>query len=406
MQQQSDHRSFLAATALLAMTALLLLVLAPTEAAPAAERPTAASWDVIATGLANPRGLVFGPDGALYIAEGGAGGEGPCVPNPEGGDRCFGRSGAVTKVTFDDNYMPTDQARIITGIGSLAADDGSVSAGPNGVAFKGDDMYIITGFGDDPANLSDSGPLGTDVNDFAKILAAGPGDSFSVWSDLGAYEGSENPDGVVPPDTNPFDLLALPMDTRNSANAPFLAVDAGGNSLLSVDDAGVPSLVAVFPESMAEFPPHSGSMMPVQPVPTSVVVGPDGAYYVSELTGFPFPVGGAVVWRVEPGKDPQVYAEGFTNILDLAFDDDGNLYVLEMAANGLLSGDPTGAITRIAPGGQRTHIAGQGLIMPTDMTIGPDGALYVVNISVSPATGEVVRIPTFFSSHMPLVASR
>jgi hypothetical protein len=52
----------------------------------------------------------------------------------------------------------------------------------------------------------------------------------------------------------------------------------------------------------------------MQAVPTSVVKGPDGAYYVGQLTGFPFPVGGANVFRVVPGHDPEVFAGGFTYI--------------------------------------------------------------------------------------------
>ena len=49
--------------------------------------------------------------------------------------------------------------------------------------------------------------------------------------------------------------------------------------------------------------PGPGNM---QAVPTSVEVGPDGHYYVSQLTGFPFPVGGANIFRVSPrGGTPQ-----------------------------------------------------------------------------------------------------
>jgi hypothetical protein len=50
----------------------------------------AQNWTVYATGLNNPRGLTFGPDGYLYVAEGGAGGTtstvGTCeqVPGPVG----------------------------------------------------------------------------------------------------------------------------------------------------------------------------------------------------------------------------------------------------------------------------------------------------------------------------------
>src|SRR5215208_1929621 len=34
---------------------------------------------VVASGLDNPRGIAFGQDGALYVAEAGAGGAGPCA---------------------------------------------------------------------------------------------------------------------------------------------------------------------------------------------------------------------------------------------------------------------------------------------------------------------------------------
>ena len=56
-----------------------------------------------------------------------------------------------------------------------------------------------------------------------------------------------------------------------------------------------------------------GTQLLMDAVPTSVALGPDGAFYVSELTDFPFPVEGARIYRVVPGEEPQVYAEGFTN---------------------------------------------------------------------------------------------
>jgi glucose/arabinose dehydrogenase len=39
---------------------------------------------VVADGLDNPRGIGFGPDGALYVAESGSGGPGPenCIQSP------------------------------------------------------------------------------------------------------------------------------------------------------------------------------------------------------------------------------------------------------------------------------------------------------------------------------------
>ena len=85
-------------------------------------------------------------------------------------------------------------------------------------------------------------------------------------------------------------------------------------------------------------------------MPTRVVKGPDGAFYVSQLTGFPFTPGVANIWRLVPGQAPTVYASGLTNMTDLAFGPDGSLYAVEIASNGLLNG-PIGALKKITPGG-------------------------------------------------------
>ena len=56
-----------------------------------------ATTAVIASGLFNPRGLAFGPEGALYVAEAGRGGSGPCVTGNTG-TVCYGASGAITRI--------------------------------------------------------------------------------------------------------------------------------------------------------------------------------------------------------------------------------------------------------------------------------------------------------------------
>ena len=83
--------------------------------------------------------------------------------------------------------------------------------------------------------------------------------------------------------------------------------------------------------------------------PTDVVKGPDGAWYISQLVGFPFEKGSSTIWRIVPGHVPTMCATGLTNVTSLAFDKKGHLYAVEISANGLL-GPPIGALVRVCPG--------------------------------------------------------
>ena len=73
-----------------------------------------------------------------------------------------------------------------------------------------------------------------------------------------------------------------------------------------------------------------------------------------------------------------VFATGFTNIIDIAFDKRGRLHVLEIFKNGLLSGDPTGALIRVNDDGSQTEVMSDGLITPGGLTIRGHSA-YVSN---------------------------
>jgi hypothetical protein len=105
---------------------LLILMMLFSSSVLASNPQQAAGLDVVASGLDSPRGLTFGPDGALYITEAGVGGEGPCIPGPDGSEACFGASGAVTRVLNDQ------QERIVTGLPSFGSESGEV-AGPHDV---------------------------------------------------------------------------------------------------------------------------------------------------------------------------------------------------------------------------------------------------------------------------------
>jgi len=124
-------------------------------------------------------------------------------------------------------------------------------------------------------------------------------------------------------------------------------------------------------------------------VTTSVARGPDGAYYVGELTGAPFVAGAARVYRVVPGANPEIFLEGFKTIIDLDFGPDGSLYVLQYATGPVFFPGP-GQVIRVLPNGSRSVVV-EGLSFPTSVLAAPDGSLYISNRGTSVLTGEVLH---------------
>jgi hypothetical protein len=345
------------------------------------------SFEVVVTALDNPRGLNFGPLGRLYIAEAGRGGSGPCGPGPEG-TRCYGASGAITRW----NPRTGEVERVADGLPSLATADGSFATGPHDLDLDIlGGAFLTIGFGGDPRERETI--FGPDGRKFARELYLAPFGHVLRVKDLGDYEAANNPTGDEI-DSNPYGLL--------SRLGRQIITDAGANDLLQVRIDGKTSVLATFPNRMVAAPPFlglpPGAQISMDAVPTSVALGPDGNYYVGQLTGFPFPVGGANVYRVPAGGGtPTVVASGFTHIIDLAFGHDGSLYVLEIAKNGLLGALPpnndwTGALIKVRRNGTRTELATGMLRAPGGIAVGHDGALYVTNNSIFSGIGEVVRI--------------
>jgi len=337
---------------------------------------------VVADGLNNPRGIGFGPDGALYVAESGSGGTGRCITSPEDpeAESCFGRTGSVTRITRHS------QQRVLTGLPSLA-EDGVAASGPVDLGFSGWTGYLLIGNPGGDTTTRES--IGPGAGRFGKLLKVDLRGIRAV-ADFPQFEGDNNPDNNLEEggvDSNPNGLLV----GRKSR----YVTDAGGNDLLKVDRKGHISVVAVFPPLQPAPAPPDGALIPPQAVPTSVVRGPDGALYVGQLTGFPFPPRGANVYRVVPGHDPEVFEDGFTNIIDIAFDKRGRLYVLEIATDGLLNVPegqlPVGRLVRVNKDGSRTTLAQEGLNAPGGFVLG-HGAAYITNNSILSGAGQVVKV--------------
>lgn len=365
-------------TPLLLVPLVLASACADLPSAPAEFTSSRASADVVApgitvvmSGLNSPRGLDFAPNGDLYVAEAGtAQVTGACITVMEGPNlvpKCYSGTGSVSRL------RKGVQERIVSGLASSVLVLSGFAAGPQDVSFGGGSAWVVVGAGNHPDQRGD---LGADYAAVAgKLLQLQPSGQWRVTADVSAFE-LGNPAGG-PIDSNPFGVLA-------ESGRRFIT-DAGGNTLLQVAANGKIDLVATFP-STASPPPFP----PAEPVPTRVVRGPDGALYVSTLSGAPFVAGAAAVYRVVPGSAPVLYEGGFKMITDLAFGADGSLYVLQFATAPLFPGGP-GALIRVAPDGTRTTIT-TSLEQPTGLTVGPDGSLYVSNRGTSSGNGEVLKI--------------
>jgi hypothetical protein len=220
-----------------------------------------------------------------------------------------------------------------------------------------------------PALRPGFGPGGADFGKLVRIR----GNGWRAIADLAAYEAANNPDNDLAPDSNPYGLLR--------AGGAHYVTEGGGNTLLRVRNNGSISTVAVLPSRPQGRDTDS--------VPTVVVRGRDGKLYVGEATGFPFPPGGARIYRIVGGT-AQVWQTGFTMIVDMAFARDGTLYVLELST-GTPGQVPPGSVIRVERNGARST-AVTGLEQPTSLALGPDCKLYVTNRAIFRDIGEVLRI--------------
>ena len=359
----------------LALAGAMVLAVAPLSSA-----ASKASWTNVVSGLDNPRDLAFGPNGKLYVAEAGSGGA-DCATTDEG-PACFGFTSGLSLV----NVKAGSAHRVVTGLASVAGEDGSGATGLDGISALGNGtFYGIMAESSD--KVPDALPAGVKARlkaQFGRLLQFNPSGKAKVVADVGHtdFQWSADNAGLVPgqfPDANPYGVLA--------AGGSQWVVDAGSNTIDRVRPNGKVTVEQFIPN-----PPSSDA------VPTCLDRGPDGALYIGELTGGGNVPGSAAVWRFAPGEaNPlTVWATGLTAITGCGFGANGNFYAVEFSTLGLDNAAPgTGEVVRVPAHSSSPITVVGGLSFPGGFAAGSDGSLYASNWSVAPAVsglGSVVRI--------------
>jgi hypothetical protein len=349
---------------------------------PAQPDQVTSTIEVVASGLNAPRGVAYDPyRHRVLVAEAGvlAGDTGPCGFAERGLPFCLGHTGSIFQ--YSESGEPSQ--RIVTGLPSIGLQGGPpVVIGLHDLILRGEDLTVAFGLLGNEVFRDSLGPGAALLGQVATISGT------SAPRPLADIVGFEDQLYADRPEADPYGLA-------NGAYGTVLANAGGphseGNDLLLIRPDGTVVMLAQFPERVPAANPDDT----IESVPTSVVQGPDGAFYVGELTGGPFYPGEARVWRVVPGQPPTIFAQGFTLIIDLAIDEQGRLLVLQTAQDNPFDTDQDGALIRIEPNGQRTLLASAGMKNPGGVAVAGPGIFYVTTENASGGgVGQLLRIQT------------
>ena len=363
MTRQMTDKLILGSFLTLLFSAASALAYLPSFSA-AAMNPTAVVTQ-FAGGMSFPRGLKFGPDGYLYVAESGPGGTmstvGLCtqVPAPVGPTH-GGNNGRVSRI---DRF----------GVRSTVADGfPSESSGVGdemGVAdiefFNGQLYALIAGGGCSHGHANPA-----EVNAVARVNNDGTHTLFANISDFVHNNETAHPEpDDFEPDGSPYSLVA--------AKGSLFVVEPNHGQVIKIDPSGNMSRLI----DISAFFGHI--------VPTAMAY--HGNLYLGNLGLFPITVGSSQIMKITPSGNLHVVATGLTTVLGLAFDAHGNLYALEMNAAPGFPAPGNGRVVRVRDDGSLQPVV-TGLMLPTAMTFGPDGKLYISNWGFGPPFGEILQV--------------
>ena len=268
---------------------------------------------------------------------------------------------------------------------------------------NGDKIPIITGL---PSNLDTvvedvAGAWRTVLlpnNRLAVIVGEGPTSLFGriMFFNLTGFQPGISPAKTLADTTSTIDISRFALAQSGVTNSnPFSAVldsdgswyvvDAGANMIIKVTAGGQRSVFARFPK--VPNPTPVGPPV-VDAVPTKIIANPDGGFYVTNLTGFPFNKGQASVFAVDRNGNVTTYAKGFTMLTDLALDPrTGDLYALQFGEFGFA---PTpgfifgsGKVHRIQRGGVYSEVIASNFGPGSGLTLDANGNIYVTSLFTS-----------------------
>jgi plastocyanin len=309
----------------------------------------------IASGLSNPRGFSWGPDGTLYLALAGTGGDAHFAPI-EGFTADIGLTSSIATIA-DGCATPIAQ-----GLVSFLWEEAGWIWGAMDVAFLGEDAYAL---------LSGAGPTFLSPSSFSGVYRLNQDGTMTLVADITSWLPA-NPPAFIPPDYNADGSL---FDLEAAGDALLLS-EAVGGQLIRVTPDGEITRVADLSEGHL--------------VPTGIAVDADGNAYVGHETAAPYGDGASKVVKVAPDGTVTDAWAGLTVVTDVAFGPDGSLYAAEMATGFTAgSGDmppDTGRIVR-QTGPDSLEPVVTDLPYPVNIGFDADGRLVIAAPAFGPDAG-------------------
>jgi hypothetical protein len=349
-------------------------------------QPLPTNATLYASGLEGPRGLAFGSDGSLYVAEAGLGGTistvGSCEQTPPPiGPYTGGLTARISKVDVKGNVTT-----VASGLPSALSGDGSSIQGVADVVFFNGDLYAMTAgggcshgntaFPNSILKVNTKTGTWTTVANLSQALLAFP----AKYTSADDYE----PDGTWYGMISQFGSLYMVEPNHGQV----FSVTPGGKVSQVIDVSASQGHIVPTSLVLDQGTLYVGNLnlFPIDPQWAKVMTIAKGVLVPNPLPGFAGPLDTFFNWNVVSSK------AGFTTVVSLKIGPDGLLYVLELSD---AAGFPTpgaGKVVRVTRSGNIQDVV-TGLAVPTGMTFGPDGRLYVSNLGAAPgAVGQILRI--------------